>query len=109
MVVLCILIVKFQKLAMSSDAHWLGRKRLTTLPIKYHQTLACSLFSPHATLLLFPFFSVKLTKSFFLDLRMFLKAATLVASLDKRENGSSKIQSYVAAVCQYVFLLEMKS
>ena len=76
--------VNFQKLAMSSDVHhWLGRKRLTTLPIKYHQTLACSLFSPHATLLLFPFFSVKLTKSFFLDLRMFLKAATLVASLDK--------------------------
>ena len=68
-----------------------------------------SFFSPHATLLLFPFFSVKLTKSFFLDLRMFLKAATLVASLDKRENGSSKIQSYVATVCQYVFLLEMKS
>lgn len=59
----------------------LGKKRLTTVSIKYHQTLACSLFSP--TLVLLPFFSVKLIKSFFLDLRMFLKAATIVASLDK--------------------------
>jgi len=86
-----------------------GQEEINYSPYQVPSDIGMLSFSPHATLLLFPFFSVKLTKSFFLDLRMFLKAATLVASLDKRENGSSKIQSYVAAVCQYVFLLEMKS
>lgn len=77
---------------MSSDAdHWLGRKRLTTLLIKYHQTLACSLFfSPRHTSAVSFLFSIKLTKSFFLDLRMFLKAVTLVASLDKGEKWKFK-------------------
>jgi hypothetical protein len=44
-----------------------------------------SFFSPRHTSAVSFLFSIKLTKSFFLDLRMFLKAVTLVASLDKGE------------------------
>lgn len=77
---------------MSSHAHWVGQEDVPHQVPPGIGMLSFFLLTPH--LGCFLSFSVKLTKGFFLDLGMFLKAATLCCLIGQweKKRGSSKRQ-----------------